>query len=97
MSITVAVQNNKAMQAYAKLKKQLQQDNIIRIYRNKRYFMTAQQKVQTKISMRVMRAKALKWHKQKMFQVHSKNSYSSIQIFLNELRLAPQRNSFKRL
>jgi ribosomal protein S21 len=60
MSITVAVQNNKAMQAYAKLKKQLQQDNIIRIYRNKRYFMTAQQKVQTKISMRVMRAKALK-------------------------------------
>ncbi len=60
MSITVAVQNNKAMQAYAKLKKQLQQDNIIRIYRSKRYFMTAQQKVQAKVSMRVMRAKALK-------------------------------------
>lgn len=60
MSITIAVQNNKAMQAYAKLKKQLQQDNIIRIYRQKRYFMTSQQKIEAKVSMRVMRAKALK-------------------------------------
>jgi ribosomal protein S21 len=60
MSITVAVQNNKAMQAYAKLKKQLQQDNVIRIYRSKRYFMTNQQKVKAKIALRVMRANALK-------------------------------------
>lgn len=60
MSITVAVQNNKTMQAYAKLKKQLQQDNIIRIYRSKRYFMTKQQKVKSKIALRVMRANALK-------------------------------------
>jgi ribosomal protein S21 len=59
MAITIAVQNNKAMQCYAKLKKQLQQDNVIRIYRQKRYFTTNQQKKQIKVSMRVMRAKAL--------------------------------------
>jgi hypothetical protein len=60
MAITIAVQNNKAMQCYAKLKKQLQQDNVIRIYRQKRYFTTSQHKKQIKVSMRVMRAKALK-------------------------------------
>lgn len=60
MSITVAVQNNKAMQAYAKLKKQLQQDNVIRVYRGKRYFMTNAQKKQVKVSLRVMRSNALK-------------------------------------
>lgn len=60
MSITITVQNNKAMQCYAKLKKQIQQDNIVRVYRAKRYYMTAQQKKQAKVSMRVMRAMALK-------------------------------------
>ena len=60
MAITITVQNNKAMQCYAKLKKQIQQDNIVRVYRSKRYFMTAQQKKQAKVSMRVMRAMAMK-------------------------------------
>lgn len=60
MSIIIAVQNNKAMQAYAKLKKQIQQDNIVRIYRSKRYFMTNAQKKQAKVSLRVMRSNALK-------------------------------------
>ena len=43
MAITIAVQNNKVMQCYAKLKKQLQQDNVIRVYKQKRYHTTAQQ------------------------------------------------------
>ena len=60
MAITIAVQNNKVMQCYAKLKKQLQQDNVIRVYKLKRYHTTAQQLKKVKISMRVMRAKALK-------------------------------------
>ena len=60
MAITIAVQNNKTMQCYSKLKKQLQQDNVIRVYRHKRYFMTNAQRKQVKISMRVMRSVALK-------------------------------------
>jgi ribosomal protein S21 len=60
MSIIIPVQNNKAMQAYAKLKKQMQQDNVNRNYRKNRYFTTKQAKVQIKITMRVMRAKAYK-------------------------------------
>lgn len=58
MSITIAVQNNKAMQAYAKLKKQLQQDGITRVYRQKRSFMTKQQKIKDKVKRRVTRATA---------------------------------------
>jgi ribosomal protein S21 len=60
MAITITVQNNKAMQCYGKLKKQIQQDNIVRTYRAKRYFMTSQQKKQAKVSMRVMRAMSMK-------------------------------------
>ncbi len=60
MAITITVQNNKAMQCYAKLKKQIQQDNIVRTYRAKRYFMTKREKDIAKISMRVMRAMSMK-------------------------------------
>lgn len=60
MAITITVQNNKAMQCYAKLKKQIQQDNIVRTYRAKRYFMTKREKDIAKVSMRVMRAMAMK-------------------------------------
>ncbi len=60
MAITIAVQNSKVMQCFAKLKKQLQQDNVIRIYKQKRYHVTKQQLKRMKVSMRVMRAKALK-------------------------------------
>ena len=60
MAITITVQNNKAMQCYAKLKKQIQQDNIVRTYRSKRYFMTKREKDIAKISMRVMRAMSMK-------------------------------------
>jgi ribosomal protein S21 len=48
------------MQCYAKLKKQIQQDNIVRTYRSKRYFMTKREKDIAKISMRVMRAMSMK-------------------------------------
>jgi hypothetical protein len=60
MAITITVQNNKAMQCYAKLKKQIQQDNIVRTYRSKRYFMTKREKDIAKVSMRVMRAMSMK-------------------------------------
>ncbi|MFT4967092.1 MAG: ribosomal protein S21 [Candidatus Deianiraeaceae bacterium] len=60
MAVTIAVQNNKIMQAYIKLKKQLQQDNVIRLYRQKRFFVTNQKRKQIKVAMRVMRARALK-------------------------------------
>ena len=60
MAITITVQNNKAMQCYAKLKKQIQQDNIVRTYRAKRYFMTKREKDIAKVSMRVMRAMSMK-------------------------------------
>lgn len=60
MPIVVTVQNGKTMQSYAKLKKAIQHEGIARKYREKRYFTTDQQKKQAKVSMRVMREKALK-------------------------------------
>jgi hypothetical protein len=60
MAITITVQYIKAMQCYAKLKRLIQQDNIVRTYRSKRYFMTKRAKDIAKVSTRVMRAMSMK-------------------------------------